>query len=205
PVSGPRERKKVERFAVPVAEKPEKKLMVPEGRGERLSDLPIVSANLDKLKVSDETVRGLHRLLFGRVAPTKSPKNDIKAFHGFADLSEKDEESYEEKLGKWTVGGLRELLDLFNLEANGDKDALIERLMVFLKSPADSGLVPRAQRLAQEAKEKKVQKQALKKAKLAAKAKKAAELKTKKLEAKKLALAKKKEAAKAKVVPKPTI
>ncbi|KAK3814457.1 MAG: hypothetical protein J3Q66DRAFT_37876 [Benniella sp.] len=110
---------------------------------------PVVplSANLDKLKVSDETVRGLHRLLFGRVTATKAPKSDIKAFYGFADLNEREEEAYEEKLGKWTVGGLRELLDLFNLEANGDKDALIERLMVFLKKPSDSGLVPRAQRV----------------------------------------------------------
>ncbi|KAI8348673.1 hypothetical protein B0O80DRAFT_174821 [Mortierella sp. GBAus27b] len=99
PVTGPRERKKVERFAVTNSEKPEKKLVIPEGKGVKLGDLTVVSANLDKLKVSDETVRGLHRLLFGRVTAVKSPKNDIKAFHGFDELSEKDEEAYEEKLG----------------------------------------------------------------------------------------------------------
>ncbi|ORZ06132.1 hypothetical protein BCR41DRAFT_171525 [Lobosporangium transversale] len=198
PVTGPRERKQVERFAVPVVEKPEKKLEIPHGKGVKLGDIPVVSANLDKLKVSDETVKGLHRLLFGRVTATKSPKNDIKAFYGFADLSEKEEEAYEEKLGKWTVGGLRELIELFNLETGGDKDALLERIMVFLKKPADSGLVPRAQKLALEAKEKRAQKQAAKKAKLAAKAKKAAELKAKKSEAKKALLAKKKDAQKTK-------
>ncbi|KAF9544125.1 hypothetical protein BGW38_009744, partial [Lunasporangiospora selenospora] len=71
---------------------------------------------------SDETVKGLHRLLFGRnTSASKSPKGDLREFCGLADLSEKEEEAFEEKLGKWTVGGLRELLDLFNLENSGDK------------------------------------------------------------------------------------
>ncbi|OAQ22818.1 hypothetical protein K457DRAFT_279481 [Linnemannia elongata AG-77] len=203
PVTGPRERKKVERFAVPVVEKAEKKLVIPEGKGAKLGSIATVNANLDKLKSSDETVKGLHRLLFGRVAPSKSPKNDLKAFNGFEHLSEKEEEALEEKLGKWTVGGLRELIDVFNLEAGGDKDALLERLMVFLKSPEDSGLVPRAQKAAQDAKEKKAQALAVKKAKAAAKAKKNAELKAKKTEQKKAQAAKKKAAlAKAKAAAK---
>ncbi|KAH7050681.1 hypothetical protein BKA57DRAFT_307996 [Linnemannia elongata] len=203
PVTGPRERKKVERFAVPVVEKAEKKLVIPEGKGTKLGSIATVNANLDKLKSSDETVKGLHRLLFGRVAPSKSPKNDLKAFNGFEHLSEKEEEALEEKLGKWTVGGLRELIDVFNLEAGGDKDALLERLMVFLKKPEDSGLVPRAQKAAQDAKEKKAQALAVKKAKAAAKAKKSAELKAKKTEQKKAQAAKKKAAlAKAKAAAK---
>ncbi|KAG0246709.1 hypothetical protein BG011_002359, partial [Mortierella polycephala] len=121
PVSGPRERKKVERYAVTVVEKPEKKLVIPEGKGIKLGDIPTVSNNIEKLKSSDETVKGLHRLLFGRVTPSKSPKNDLKAFYGFADMDEKEEEAVEEKLGRWTVGGLRELNDVFNLETGGDK------------------------------------------------------------------------------------
>ncbi|KAF9114687.1 hypothetical protein BGX30_006516, partial [Mortierella sp. GBA39] len=201
PVTGPRERKKVERFAVPVVEKAEKKL----GKGTKLGSIVTVNVNLDKLKSSDETVKGLHRLLFGRVAPSKSPKTDLKAFNGFEHLNEKEEEALEEKLGKWTVGGLRELIDVFNLEAGGDKDALLERLMVFLKKPEDSGLVPRAQKAAQDAKEKKAQALAVKKAKSAAKAKKNAELKAKKTEQKKAQAAKKKAAlVKAKAAAKAT-
>ncbi|KAG0341645.1 hypothetical protein BG005_002910, partial [Podila minutissima] len=198
PVSGPRSRKQVERYAAErIVEKEEKKIVIPQGKGLKLSEIPTVNSNLDKLKNTDETVKGLHRILFGRATTIKNPKANLKEFNGFADLTEKEEENLEEKFGKWTVAGLRDLIELFNLEAGGDKDAVLERLMVFLKKPKDSGLLPRAQKVALENKEKKAKKIALKKAKLAAKAEKAAALKAKKTEQKKLEAKKKAAAAKA--------
>ncbi|KAF9373605.1 hypothetical protein CPB97_000428, partial [Podila verticillata] len=198
PVSGPRARKQVERYAAERAiEKEEKKIVIPQGKGVKLSEIPTVNSNLDKLKNTDETIKGLHRVLFGRATTIKNPKANLKEFNGFADLTEKEEEHIEEKFGKWTVAGLRDLIELFNLEAGGDKDAVLENLMVFLKKPKDSGLLPRAQKIALEAKEKKAKKLALKKAKLVAKAEKAAALKAKKSEQKKLEAKKKAAAAKA--------
>ncbi|KAI7817737.1 hypothetical protein BC939DRAFT_464838 [Gamsiella multidivaricata] len=196
PVTGPRERKKVERFAVPTTERVEKPIVIPEGKGIKLGEILTVSANLDRLKAIDETARGLHRFLFGKNGVPKTLKANLREFNGFADMTEKEEEAAEEKLGKWTVNGLRELIDIFNLETGGDKDAVIERLMVFLKKPEDSGLVPRVQKIALEAKERKAKKLELKKAKLAVKAEKAAALKKKKAEAKKLLAQKNAEAKK---------
>ncbi|KAG0225903.1 hypothetical protein BGW41_004463, partial [Actinomortierella wolfii] len=184
-VEGTRDRKKVERYHGPATqEKAEKPVVIPNGKGTKLKDIPTVNSNLDKLKASDDIAKGLHRLLFGGKIPNvKSIKNNIQ------------EEAVEEKLGRWLVGGLRELVELFNLETGGDKDAIIARLMTFLKNPKDSGLVPKHIKAAQEAKEKKAKKLALKKAKLAAKEKKLKEKKAKALEAKKAAAEKKKAAA----------
>ncbi|ORY98356.1 hypothetical protein BCR41DRAFT_225364 [Lobosporangium transversale] len=88
PVSGPRERKKVERFAIVTPEKTEKPIVIPQGKGKKLCDIPTVNNNLDKLKAIDETARGLHRLLFGRNGVPKALKANLREFHGFPDLSE---------------------------------------------------------------------------------------------------------------------
>lgn len=48
----------------------------------------IVNSNLEKLKNTDETIKGLHRILFGRATTIKNPKANLKEFNGFADLTE---------------------------------------------------------------------------------------------------------------------
>ncbi|KAK3807827.1 MAG: hypothetical protein J3Q66DRAFT_85037 [Benniella sp.] len=146
PVTGPRERKKTERFTIAVPEKTEKPIVIYKGKGTKLGKIPAVNSNLDKLKAIDEIAKGLHRILFGKSGVTKTLKSNLREFNGFPAMDEHEEEAVEEKLGKWTVGGLRELLELFNLQTVGDKDAIIDRLMVFLKKPKDSGLTPAAQK-----------------------------------------------------------
>ncbi|KAF8948871.1 hypothetical protein BGZ46_005281, partial [Entomortierella lignicola] len=88
PVTGPRERKKVERYVVTAPEKSEKPLVIPKGKGTKLGEIPTVNSNLDKLKAIDETARGLHRLLFGKNSVPKTLKANLREFSGFPDMTE---------------------------------------------------------------------------------------------------------------------
>lgn len=70
----------------------------------------------------------------------KEIKKNLKTFNGFE--FERDSGEFEKKrelLEKVTVGGLKQMCDVLDLERSGTKAVLIESILEFLLEPVDSG------------------------------------------------------------------
>ncbi|KAG4087263.1 hypothetical protein H8356DRAFT_1086407 [Neocallimastix lanati (nom. inval.)] len=142
-VTGMRIRKPVQRLemnAAPV--KTKEKIQIPKGKGKQLSEIKLINEAIGKMKPNDEVLKGLHKLLYKRAGDQKSIKSNIRQFSGFTfdeKDKEKEEEIVEDKLGKWTLSGLKELCQLLNLDIGGTKIVVIARIIDFLRNPTEAG------------------------------------------------------------------
>ncbi|XP_033737269.1 protein DEK-like [Pecten maximus] len=145
--SGKRQKKKVERLDISGNATPkEKKQIEFDGAGLKLGDCPRIELQIQKNKADDLKV--LHKYLFGLRGATNTVKKNLRNFNGFS--FEKDDKEYEKKtavLIKYTMTMLRQLCAILDLERQGSKEQVIERLMTFCMAPKDSGKkVPKPKR-----------------------------------------------------------
>ncbi|CAG8579329.1 6619_t:CDS:2 [Diversispora eburnea] len=115
-----------------------KPIEVGQGEGIPLGQIPPIVRAIDKLKTTDDIIKGLHKLLYGRIGTKHDIKSHIRAFSGFVVGTPVDEMVFKEKLEKWKIAGLKEICSLFNLKSSGDKASIVERLFEFLKKPYDT-------------------------------------------------------------------
>ena len=78
-----RQRKTAEQYNVKEEAEVSAPLVVPEGKGSKLGDLPQVFASFKKRKVEDAAVTSLHRLIYGRPGVKHLRKQYLGKFYGF--------------------------------------------------------------------------------------------------------------------------
>ncbi|KAK8936905.1 hypothetical protein KSP39_PZI012474 [Platanthera zijinensis] len=136
-----RERKSVQRFAAqsPPVISATKAVVIEQGSGEKLKDIPNVVFRLSKRKV-DESLKVLHKVLFGRKANVHFLKRDILQFSGFvwSEDKEKKRSKIREKLNKCPKDRLLDfcnILDIYALKVATKKEDVLLKLLEFLESP----------------------------------------------------------------------
>merc|ERR1712025_250843 len=134
-----RERKKTERIDVNFEVTPkEKGIDIPEGRGEKLGDMPRVDYFLNKKLSTD--LRKLHGILFGKAGNVHNIKSNIRKFCGFAfDATSPEYDKKLASLNKMSMALIKENCEILDVERSGQKGQVIDRLMTFLLNPEASG------------------------------------------------------------------
>eukprot|EP00252_Welwitschia_mirabilis_P000459 TRINITY_DN1044_c0_g1_i1.p1 TRINITY_DN1044_c0_g1~~TRINITY_DN1044_c0_g1_i1.p1 ORF type:complete len:554 (+),score=178.30 TRINITY_DN1044_c0_g1_i1:330-1991(+) len=136
-----RERKTVERFSdVSVEKQIPKELVIEQGKGTALKDIPNVVFKLSKRKGSDEVLKHLHVFLYGRRAKPFHIKSNILQFSGFVwrENEEKMRTRLKEKLEKYNKDVLYnvcDILDVRNVKGTSKKEEIVHELIEFLESP----------------------------------------------------------------------
>ncbi|CAL8462721.1 g2254 [Coccomyxa elongata] len=213
---GPRKRKQVEFFA-PADVKKAEKLVIKEGKGTKLADIPNVVFHFSKVTGKDELLEELHFLLFKRRGKLATRKKEILGFSGFVydGSAEEGHAKVAEKLNKWKLEDIHRLMDMLDLaRGGGSKESKVNALVEFLEAPkvlkdvdlAEKASKAKAKEKAKSKKEKetaKKEKESAKKEKEVAKKEKAAEKEPAKKKAKKETPAKEEGTAKKKAKPAP--
>ena len=140
--------RKSTQFLEPEEEK-KKETVIPEGKGEKLEDMPRVVANFKDVTWSDLNLKALHSIVFGP-GKKKEFKKHLLAFNGLVYPKGKEEQEAEkirQKMYKLKLPELKAVMDLadvnrsadsFEDTKNPDKDALCERFMEWLEKPTAS-------------------------------------------------------------------
>ncbi|ERN17765.1 hypothetical protein AMTR_s00047p00118220 [Amborella trichopoda] len=134
-----RERKSIERFIVYNEKEPSKEFSIEKGHGTLLKDIPNVAYKLSKRK-SDDVLKMLHVILYGRRGKSHQVKSNISQFSGFvwAENEEKQRSKVKEKLDKCVKEKLLQFCDLFDLrvaKVTSRKEELVAKILEFLQSP----------------------------------------------------------------------
>ncbi|CAK9304294.1 unnamed protein product [Gordionus sp. m RMFG-2023] len=139
--TGKRERKNIERLAMPDSSQ-KQTLTIPQGRGYKLGSCQIIETKLQKTKSEDLKI--LHRLLFGKPGQLALLKKHIREFNGF-DFEEKGPE-YNKKMeimNKLTLTNLKDICGILNLlKKSSTKEEIMSRIMEFLMQPHISENIP---------------------------------------------------------------
>lgn len=163
-----RERKQVTVLTPEVPESAEKTFAAPSGPGVKLGDVAYIADQLQKRLGVDDALKVLHRVLFNEISARKTVKAHIRLFCGFDPAHvEKQSMSARDKLNKLTMAGLKDVCETLGLEKGGSKEAVVERIVEFLKSPTDQA--PAVKRRASGAATKKKSAAAVKKSTVAKK------------------------------------
>ncbi|CAG8659065.1 1218_t:CDS:2 [Racocetra fulgida] len=109
-----------------------------QGKGIPLGQIPSVARAIDKHKTSDETLKNIHRLFYGRAGTKNDIKSHLRAFSGLNPESPVDATVIKEKLEKLKMIALKKMCAFFNIKVSGDKSSIIERLIEFIKEPFDT-------------------------------------------------------------------
>ncbi|RNA42294.1 DEK isoform X2 [Brachionus plicatilis] len=137
-VEGKRHRRTTQRLELNAKESSSKHSYTPQGKGKALGDIALICHNIDK--TTADKMRQLYRLCMGYNPKHKETKKNLKAFNGFEFAADSDEmDKKRDLLQKSTVGKLKEMCDVVDLERSGNKEVLIARLLDFLAAPVDSG------------------------------------------------------------------
>jgi hypothetical protein len=144
-----RVRKTVDAFD-PAGPREKKNLVIPEGKGQKLEDMPRVVANFKNVTWSDPHLKMLYTIVFGR-GQKKDFKSHLLQFNGLV-YSEGGEEEEREKIKlkmyKLMLPDLKEVMDLcdidrsaesFGKKATPDKEMLCDRLLEWLENPKANG------------------------------------------------------------------
>ncbi|THG21565.1 DNA ligase 1 isoform X2 [Camellia sinensis] len=134
-----RERKSVERLVASFEIETVKEFHIEKGSGVALKDIPNVSYKLSKRK-TDDTLKLLHTILFGRRGKAAQVKSNISRFSGFVwnDNEEKQKIKVKEKLDKCIKEKLLEFCDVLDMpvtKANTRKEDIVAKLIDFLVAP----------------------------------------------------------------------
>ncbi|CAG8635772.1 5823_t:CDS:1, partial [Scutellospora calospora] len=109
-----------------------------QGKGIPLGQIPAIARAIDKHRTSDETLKSVHRLFYGRAGTKHDIKSHLRAFSGLNTESPVDVTVIKEKLEKLKIDGLKKMCAFFNIKVSGDKSSIIERLIEFMKEPFDT-------------------------------------------------------------------
>ncbi|KAL2342798.1 hypothetical protein Fmac_004083 [Flemingia macrophylla] len=139
-----RERKTVERYTISSPHKfpgysTFKALSIEKGHGKQLKDIPNVAFKLSKRK-TDDNLRTLHNILFGRKGKAHNLKKNIGLFSGYVwtENEEKERAKIREKIDKCVKEKLVDFCNLLNIpinKASMKKEELSAKLLEFLESP----------------------------------------------------------------------
>lgn len=139
---GSRERKKVDHFKPSDAPAERKAVVVQEGNGTKLRDIPNVHFKLSKIPGREELMEQLHDVMYKRKGQASTRKRDILDFSGFSFAAEGKASELEKvaaKLGRLKTEALNQLLDIFELpRGTGEeshKEAKIKRISDWLLKP----------------------------------------------------------------------
>ncbi|KAL3688640.1 hypothetical protein R1sor_014949 [Riccia sorocarpa] len=134
-----RERKSIDRFVAASLDKEKKEVVIKQGKGTPLMDIPNVAYKLGKRGKGDELLGMLHSLLFNQRGKANAHKYNIYRFSGFVwgENEEKEKNRVKEKLEKYTKEGLGQLIDILDLHLpkTGKKEELVVKVLQFLESP----------------------------------------------------------------------
>ncbi|KAK6777204.1 hypothetical protein RDI58_023921 [Solanum bulbocastanum] len=134
-----RQRKSVERLVASIEGELTKEIYIEKGRGTALQDIPNVAYKLSK-RNTDDTLKFLHNILFGRRGKAAQFKSNISQFSGFVwhENEEKQKMKVKEKLDKCVKQKLLELCDVLDIPVDKDtsrKEDLESQSMDFLDAP----------------------------------------------------------------------
>ncbi|XP_042758284.1 DEK domain-containing chromatin-associated protein 4 isoform X2 [Lactuca sativa] len=135
-----RERKSVERLVAVIEKDTAREFHIEKGRGTALKDIPNVAFKLSKKKVSDDVLKLLHTVLFGRRGKALLVKSNILRFSGFVwhENEEKQKAKVQEKLDKYKKEKLFEFCDLLDIpivKTSAKKEDVVVKLIDFLLLP----------------------------------------------------------------------
>ncbi|KAL7550114.1 hypothetical protein ACHAWF_013348, partial [Thalassiosira exigua] len=147
---GGRVRKSVQTFQ-PETESKRKEKEIPEGKGEKLEDMPNVVANFKGVTWSSPPLKMLYSVVFG-TGKRKEFKAHLLQFSGLVYPEGKEEEKKEklkQKMYKLTMVELKAVMDLVDIERTAEsfgnkketpgKEALCDRFLEWLEEPKASG------------------------------------------------------------------
>ncbi|KAI8553007.1 hypothetical protein RHMOL_Rhmol06G0311800 [Rhododendron molle] len=149
PVTSPtnrpvRARKSVERLVESFEMESVKEFHIEKGRGAALRDIPNVAFKLSKRK-TDDTLKLLHTILFGRRGKAAQVKSNIFRFSGFVSTEDEEKQKIKmkEKLDKCVKEKLLGFCDVLDIpiakadtvKANTRKEDIIAKLIDFLAAP----------------------------------------------------------------------
>lgn len=103
-----------------------------------MGDIPRIDASISRFKTED--LKLLHRVLFKTPGKTAIIKKNIKKFNGF-DFT-KDSDAFSKKVqavSKMEIKQLKSICEMLDLEKNGKREEISERICEFLLEPKDSG------------------------------------------------------------------
>eukprot|EP00268_Persea_americana_P017905 TRINITY_DN1874_c0_g1_i2.p1 TRINITY_DN1874_c0_g1~~TRINITY_DN1874_c0_g1_i2.p1 ORF type:complete len:767 (-),score=281.32 TRINITY_DN1874_c0_g1_i2:358-2658(-) len=134
-----RERKSVERLVASIEKESVKEFLIEKGKGTLLKDIPNVVYKLSKRK-TDDTLKMLHTILFGRRGKAFHIKNNISQFSGFVwhNNEEKQRAKVKEKLDKCVKDKLLEFCDVLDIpvvKTAARKEDLVVKLLDFMVAP----------------------------------------------------------------------
>ncbi|CAG8506983.1 21536_t:CDS:2 [Cetraspora pellucida] len=87
-----------------------------QGKGIPLGQIPSVARAIDKHKTSDETLKNIHRLFYGRAGTKNDIKSHLRAFSGLNPESPVDATVIKEKLEKLKMIALKKMCAFFNIK-----------------------------------------------------------------------------------------
>ncbi|XP_037567933.1 protein DEK [Dermacentor silvarum] len=136
-LSGSRQRKKVERLDVSFRTAARERPPPEQGKGTPLGDCPRIEHNIKRER--SESLKGLHRLLFGHPGAPSEIKKNLRKFSGFP--FEKDSAEYvkrEKMVAKLKKTAHKHLLGMLDLEKSGTVEEWTDRILNFLLKPFDN-------------------------------------------------------------------
>ena len=134
-----------------------KERVIPNGKGEKLEDMPRVVANFKNITWSDPHLKMLHTIVFG-VGKKKEFKSHLLQFNGFVfpkEVEEEEREKLKQKMYKLVLADLKEVMDLcdinrsaesFGTKGSPDKEMLCSRFLEWLENPKSSGKKVKAEK-----------------------------------------------------------
>uniref|UniRef100_A0A087XBI2 DEK-C domain-containing protein n=1 Tax=Poecilia formosa TaxID=48698 RepID=A0A087XBI2_POEFO len=143
-IEGKRTKKTVDRLDFQ-APKAREKLKVADGSGDKLGDIPRTNYEITRRKA--EELKLLHAILFDRPGKSASVKKNLRLFNGFPFAA--DSQEFTRKRDKMlrnsnlTNTKLKLVCSILDLEKKGTHQDLIDRILVFLIAPKNSGKVIR--------------------------------------------------------------
>ena len=149
-----RERKTVKAFNPEEYVEEKKEVVIPDGSGDKLEDIPNVVENFKAVTWSDPHLKMLYSLVFGGRGKKKEFKKHLLEFSGLVYAegtdTEEEREKMKDKMYKLTMPELKAVMDLVDVNRSGDsfklgegksagKEEHCQRLLEWLEKPHASG------------------------------------------------------------------
>lgn len=97
-----------------------------------------VSAMLNKLPRRSRVLATVYSILYGRVSKKTPIKSNLEQFSGVVYDEDNGREKLEDKLYKYKLMYIREVLAFFGKDPSGERDEVIKRLVDYLEKPKPS-------------------------------------------------------------------
>ncbi|KAL4110323.1 hypothetical protein PRIC1_002014 [Phytophthora ramorum] len=172
---GGRVRKTTQKFTFVAAKGDEpEEFSPPAGSGVKVRDMQFAKSNVETLgKKQQEMIKQLYNIMFGRRFQQKNMKvikEHILDFSGVIEQDDKSREHLFDKMGKWKLIFVHEVMDLLAVDRSkkagetNDKKALINRLIDWLYNPQETKLGEKKAAIAAKKEKQKANKRAKAKA-----------------------------------------